>query len=114
MLKISIEKSSKGTTVKLEGRLARPWVEELDRAWRTALTAASDGRVAVDLSEVTFICEEGKRLLEQMHAARRETEGLRLRHPKPGGRHRTHRPAVVKLTLTPHASISNGLSAIGS
>jgi anti-anti-sigma regulatory factor len=75
MLKISIEKSQKCTTLRLEGRLARPWVDELDRAWRAASTDPTDGRIAVDLSEVTFICEEGKRLLEQMHAQGAKLKG---------------------------------------
>ena len=75
MLKISIEKSPKGTTLKLEGRLARPWVDELDRAWRTAARDPAEGRIAVDLSEVTFICEEAKRLLEQMHGQGAKLKG---------------------------------------
>jgi len=74
MLKISIERSPKGTTLRLEGRLALPWVEELHRAWLAASADPTDARIAVDLSEVTFICEEGKKLLEQMH-----TQGARLK-----------------------------------
>jgi anti-anti-sigma regulatory factor len=75
MLKISIEKSPRLTTLKLEGRLALAWVEELDRAFRAASAAPADGRIAVDLSDVTFVCEEGKRLLEQMHSGGAKLKG---------------------------------------
>jgi hypothetical protein len=74
MLKITLEKGSRSTTLRVEGRLVGPWVEELKLAWRAAVTDAIDGRVAVDLSDVTFVGEEGKSLLEEMYA-----EGAKLK-----------------------------------
>lgn len=67
MLRITIEKNSRGTTFRLEGRLMGPWVEELGRVWRSALNGSSEGCICVDLSDVTFVGEDGKSLLEQMH-----------------------------------------------
>jgi anti-anti-sigma regulatory factor len=74
MLRITIDKDSRATTLRIEGRLVGPWVDELELAWRSVSPNASDGRVAVDLSDVTFVGEEGKALLEAMYA-----EGAKLK-----------------------------------
>ncbi len=55
--------------LKLEGRLAGLWVKELEEAWQEARQARAGQAVAIDLSQVTFIDEEGKKLLERMHRA---------------------------------------------
>ena len=65
MLKITIHPEAGVTRLKLEGRLAGLWVEELDRCWREA-AGAPQNHVVVDLSEVTFIDPEGKELLTKM------------------------------------------------
>ncbi len=67
MLRITFEKNSRGTTFRLEGRLMGPWVEELARVWHSALNGSGDGCTCVDLSDVTYVGEDGKALLEQMH-----------------------------------------------
>jgi anti-anti-sigma regulatory factor len=74
MLKITVEKNTRSTTLRIEGRLVGPWVGELERAWRDVALEVSDGRVTVDLSDVTFVGEEGKVLLESMYA-----EGAKLK-----------------------------------
>ena len=74
MLKITVEKNSRSTTLRVEGRLSGPWVDELERTWRTVTTATTDCRVAVDLTDVTFVGEEGKKLLEAMYG-----EGAKLK-----------------------------------
>ena len=53
------------TTLKLEGKLSGPWVDEAAKVWSDVVggTAAKD---VVDLSGVTFIDKEGKKLLGQM------------------------------------------------
>jgi len=51
-----------------------PWVEELERAWRAVASDPANGQVCVDLSDVTFVGDEGKRLLETMYA-----EGAKLK-----------------------------------
>ncbi|HJT19019.1 MAG TPA: hypothetical protein VJ746_01035 [Nitrospira sp.] len=65
MLKITAQKVESGTRLALEGRLAGPWVEELERCWREA-GASAKGDVVVDLSGVTFIEQTGKVLLKRM------------------------------------------------
>ncbi len=65
MLKISSHKTGDSTTLLLEGRLAGPWVDELERVWRN-LKEATEGPLVVDLRSVTFIEQEGKDLLSRM------------------------------------------------
>ncbi len=66
MLRISVETGSDTVSLKLQGKLAGPWVDELERSWYRA-TVDSQGRsMVVDLSEVTFIDAEGKKLLTWM------------------------------------------------
>jgi anti-anti-sigma regulatory factor len=74
MLRITITNHQGGTTLRLEGRLSGPWVEELERTWRGVTSDVANGRVAVDLSDVTFVGEEGKKLLETMYG-----EGVKLK-----------------------------------
>jgi len=74
MLKITIEKNSRSTTLRVEGRLTGPWVDELERTWRSLTADPADGRVSVDLTDVTFVGEEGKKLLEAMYG-----EGAKLK-----------------------------------
>ncbi len=59
-------------TLGLEGKLAGPWVKELENYWRSVGTKQGYP-VRVDLSSVTFIDEEGKELLGSMY---REGAGL--------------------------------------
>jgi hypothetical protein len=49
-------------------------VDELERVWRSITSDPADGRVSVDLTDVTFVGEEGKKLLEAMYA-----EGAKLK-----------------------------------
>ncbi|PYU98538.1 MAG: hypothetical protein DMG26_18440 [Acidobacteria bacterium] len=66
MLKVTVERGDRVTTIKLEGKLSGPWVDEAAKVWSDVVggTAAKD--VVVDLSGVTFIDKEGKKLLGQM------------------------------------------------
>jgi len=65
MLKITFQDTPDHTTVKLEGKLSGPWVEELERSWTEHSPRASEN-VIIDLSDVTYIDPEGKRLLARM------------------------------------------------
>ncbi len=65
MLKITHQKTGDSTTLLLEGRLAGPWVDELERVWRDCKESIA-GPLVVDLRGVTFIEEEGKSLLSRM------------------------------------------------
>lgn len=74
MLKITIHNSTNAATLNLEGRLAGPWVEELERTWRAVKDDSPEKPVIVDLCEVTFVDAEGRKLLSSMYE-----QGARLR-----------------------------------
>ena len=74
MLKITIDNAMNAATLKLEGRLAGPWVGELERSWHAVRDGSGDKPVMVDLCEVTFVDAEGRKLLSSMYE-----EGARLR-----------------------------------
>jgi anti-anti-sigma regulatory factor len=74
MLRITVIKNSNATTLRLEGRLTGPWVDELERTWRTVASNPADGRLSVDLTDVTFVGEDGRKLLETMYG-----EGAKLK-----------------------------------
>jgi ABC-type transporter Mla MlaB component len=61
------------TSLILEGRLAGPWVEELNGCW-CKLTGSQRENVVIDLSGVTFIDATGKALLDRLWR-----QGARLR-----------------------------------
>lgn len=75
MLKITGQRDavSQGISLVLEGRLAGPWVEELD-AYCRALSEHHQHCARIDLGGVTFIDTDGKALL-----ARLWREGAELR-----------------------------------
>src|SRR5436853_6703689 len=64
MLKISVkdETREKRLLLELEGRLAGPWVEELERSWLAEQQRVPSAEIIVRLSNVSFIDEAGKEL----------------------------------------------------
>lgn len=74
MLKITIENSADVATFVLEGKLAGPWVDELERIWLALRHDSPNKLVMVDLCEVTFVDAEGRKLLTWMYE-----EGARFR-----------------------------------
>ena len=67
MLKITQQRdeASKSVSYKLEGRLAGPWVKELEACWRRT-EARAKSRAVVDLTGVTFVDADGRALLTKM------------------------------------------------
>ena len=55
--------------IQVEGKLAGPWVKELEGAWRATGRTTP---VRVDLTAVSFIDETGEDLLRTMHRERVE------------------------------------------
>jgi len=49
----------------LEGRLAGPWVQELERCW-TDLSSEQRREAVVDLAGVTYVGDDGKVLLRNL------------------------------------------------
>jgi len=67
MLKINMRIEVGVMDFELEGKLAGPWVKELELCWRSAVDTQQIYPVRVDLSSVTFIDEDGKTLLGRMY-----------------------------------------------
>ena len=65
MLKITKPRDPASVSLMLEGRLAGPWVKELENCW-LQMQANAQGRPLVDLTGVTFVDAEGKALLTRM------------------------------------------------
>jgi len=66
MLRITTENSLRPKEIKLEGKLAGVWVDEVERTWQAIAGDRSRKPVLVDLCGVTFIDAEGKKLLIRM------------------------------------------------
>jgi hypothetical protein len=66
VLRITILKSRQGVTIKLEGSVVGPWVEEVHRTWMCLLPSLGSKRLRVDLCGVTFVNARGKQLLTDM------------------------------------------------
>ncbi len=67
MLRITIHNNPRNLTFQLEGRLARPWLRELETCWQGSLTGRCKPILRVDLTGVTFIDAAGKACLAAMH-----------------------------------------------
>ncbi len=67
MLRITLLENPTQMTLVLEGRLGGPWVEEVRREWGAALAKHEGRQLIVDLCDVTFVEEEGKALLGEIH-----------------------------------------------
>ena len=77
MLKISVKEDEpqKRHLLEVEGRLAGPWVEELERCWESERRRVSSKAIVVRLSNVSFIDEAGKELLSKIFYAGAKLEG---------------------------------------
>jgi len=65
MLKITLQRNEANSTLLLEGKLAGPWVAEVQSSWRAE--RANTQKVSLDLNGVTFIDAEGKALLSELY-----------------------------------------------
>src|SRR5262245_25810763 len=65
MLRITVLYNRESVTFQLEGKLAGPWVRELERCWQDSQARRG---LRVDLTSLTFIDAAGKALLAAMHA----------------------------------------------
>jgi hypothetical protein len=67
MLRIHIGQDRDVTTFRLEGKLAGPWVAELDKCWQIHLLGGAVEPIIVDLAGITFVDDPGTELLKRMH-----------------------------------------------
>jgi hypothetical protein len=67
MLRITVHYRPESLTFQLEGRLAGPWVGEVEACWQRTLAGRRWSAVRFDLTGVTFIDGAGKAYLADMH-----------------------------------------------
>jgi anti-anti-sigma regulatory factor len=67
MLRITVHDNPQALTFQLEGRLAGPWLRELEECWQRTLARKRKPILRVDLTGVTFIDDAGKTSLASMH-----------------------------------------------
>jgi ABC-type transporter Mla MlaB component len=68
VLRITWKGDSASETLKLEGRIAGPWVEVLRNAWSESVAPLKGHKVTVDLDGVSFADREGRALLLELQA----------------------------------------------
>jgi ABC-type transporter Mla MlaB component len=67
MLRITVHDKPQALTFQLEGRLAGPWLRELEACWKSTLAQRRKSILRVDLTGVTFIDAAGKACLAVMY-----------------------------------------------
>ena len=65
MLRVTLQ-AHETLTLKLEGKISGPWVGELEKCWNRAKIASHNSAMRVDLTDVTFVDDQGKDLLVRM------------------------------------------------
>jgi anti-anti-sigma regulatory factor len=73
MLRITIHETNDSMAIKLEGRIAGPWVAELDHTWAEAAPRLASRELLLDLRDVTFADVSGKQVLKNIHAESKAT-----------------------------------------
>jgi hypothetical protein len=67
MLRITLQENEKVQTIKLEGKIAGPWVEEFNRSWQSLEALPSSRQLQLDLREVGFVDAKGRDLLRKIY-----------------------------------------------
>jgi hypothetical protein len=67
ILRITIQLTSNGTTLKLQGNLGGPWVQNLERLWRRVRENGLHRPVRIDLTSLYIADRDGRRVLKGMH-----------------------------------------------
>jgi anti-anti-sigma regulatory factor len=70
-LRISIQENDSTIGFTLVGRLAGPWVTELEQAWKDVAKRLNGKKLSLDLRDVTYSDAGGKRVLREMFARSR-------------------------------------------
>ena len=68
MMRITVDHAPRALTFRLEGRLAGPWVRELENSWQHALAGTRKPFIRFDLTGVTYVDAAGKEFLAARHA----------------------------------------------
>lgn len=72
-MRITIHEEQDAVAIKLEGRVAGLWAEELSRVWAETAPRVGSRKLSIDLRQVTYADAEGERILKGIYAEK-ETE----------------------------------------
>jgi len=78
MLRIQVDKQPETTILRVEGRLAGDWVDELRRVWMIVRTESPEKQAVVELSSVMSVDKPGRKLLSQMYSRGTQLSGSGL------------------------------------
>lgn len=67
MLRITVYEDQGTQTIKLEGKIGGPWVEELERMWTSLAPSLGSKRLQLDLRDVAFADDRGRELLRRIY-----------------------------------------------
>lgn len=67
-LRITIEKNATSIAVILEGRIAGPWADELNRTWSELAPSIETKKVSIDLTNATYADANGIRVLHKIYS----------------------------------------------
>jgi anti-anti-sigma regulatory factor len=67
MLKITVHEDQRMHTIKLDGRIGGPWVEELERTSAALAASLGSKKLLLDLRDVTFADGNGRKLLREIY-----------------------------------------------
>ncbi len=67
-LRITFQEDEKTVEIRLEGRVAGPWVAELNRFWAETAPRLSNRGLSLDLRNVVYSDAAGKQVLREIYA----------------------------------------------
>jgi anti-anti-sigma regulatory factor len=67
VLRITVEQNAEAMILKLEGRVAGPWVAELNRLWKETAPNLAQRKLSLDLRETTYADACGIRVLQTIY-----------------------------------------------
>jgi ABC-type transporter Mla MlaB component len=67
MLRITVEDGEKNQTIKLEGKIAGPWIEEFERTCQSVLPSLGAKELHLDLRGVGYVDANGRALLREIY-----------------------------------------------
>jgi ABC-type transporter Mla MlaB component len=67
-LRITFEETEHAMELRLEGRVAGPWAEELNRVWVEKAPQLVSKKLSIDLHNVTYADASGKQVLKAIYA----------------------------------------------
>jgi anti-anti-sigma regulatory factor len=67
MLRITIQEGARTQTIRLEGKIIGPWVEEFNRTWHSVAPSLGSKELHLDLRGVAFVDAKGRQLLRDIY-----------------------------------------------